>query len=170
MSLMVTYILPGGSVKNKEWLEETAMALKVDGFTRPIFWDHWTDSEAKFDKKLKASLISKHTKGGKINIIAKSIGTLVASYVIENIPDQINKVIFCGIPLNDIESPEKETIKRALESLDPNKVLCLQNINDPHGSFVEVKKFLPSNINIVSEPRSDHYYPFYNEFDKFLTS
>ncbi len=167
---MITFILPGEAPHNKEWLEECAMSLKVEGFVRPIFWEHWTDPDTKFDKKEKAILIARHTKGDKINIIAKSIGSLVAAYIIEQIPDQINKVIINGIPLNDIGETAKETIKKAIAGLDKNKVICFQNVNDPHGSFAEVKKFLPGGVSLVSEPRSDHHYPYYTEFNKFLAS
>ena len=165
---MQTIILPGGSLKNKAWLEETAMALRVDGFVRPIFWEHWEDPEQKFDAKKKATLISRHTKGDKVNIVAKSIGSLVAAYIIQEIPKQINKVIICGIPLHDISEEEKETIKKALVSLDKDALICYQNATDPHASFAEVKKFLPPGIKLISEPRADHHYPFYSEFNKFL--
>lgn len=164
---MITFILPGGSAKNKEWLEECAMELKVEGFIRPIFWEHWEDSEAKFKPKEKATLIARHTKGDKINIIAKSIGTLVAAYIIEQIPAQINKVIVCGIPLNDIKGHEA-VIKKVLGSLNPKKLICFQNENDPLGSFAEVRRFLPSEIKLISKPRSDHHYPYYSEFNEFL--
>jgi hypothetical protein len=167
---MLTFILPGGSVKNKEWLEDSAMSLKVDGFIRPIFWDHWDDPDAKFDAKEKSDLISRHSKGDKINIVAKSIGSLVAAYIIEQIPTQIDKVIICGIPLHDINETEKETIKKALGSLPNEKLFCFQNAGDPHASYEEVKKFLPKGTKLVSEPRADHSYPFYAEFNKFLTS
>jgi len=166
---MLTFILPGGSVKNKEWLEECAMSLKVEGYIRPIFWDHWDDPDADFDKKEKATLISRHSKGDKLNIVAKSIGSLVASYIIEQVPDQINKVVICGIPLHDISEEEKESIKKALGSLPAEKLLCFQNAGDPHASFEEVKKFLPKGVKLISEPRADHSYPFYAEFNKFLT-
>lgn len=167
---MLTFILPGYSSKNKEWLEESAMSLRVDGYIRPIFWDHWDDPDQKFDVKEKANLISRHTKGDKLNIIAKSIGSLVVSYIIEQIPTQINKVIVCGIPLHDITVSEKETIKKALGSLDKDKLICFQNAGDPHASFAEVKRFLPVGTKLISEPRADHSYPFYAEFNKFLTS
>ncbi len=167
---MITFILPGGASHNKEWLEECAMALKVNGFVRPIFWEHWEDSEAEFNKKEKATLIARHTKGDKINIVAKSIGNLVAAYIIEQIPEQINKVIINGIPLNDIGEKEREIIKKVIAGLDKDKLLCFQNVNDPHGSYAEVKKFLPSGVSLISEPRSDHHYPYYTEFNKFLAS
>jgi len=165
---MITLILPGWSVKNKEWLEETAMSIKVDGFIRPIFWEHWTNPDSKFNAKEKATLITKHTNGEKVNIIAKSIGSLVAAHVIGQISRQINKVVICGIPLNDISASDKEIIKRAFVSLNPEKLICFQNIDDPHGGFAEVKEFLPSGVKLISEPRSDHHYPFYTEFNKFL--
>jgi predicted alpha/beta-hydrolase family hydrolase len=167
---MITYILPGFSLKNKEWLEECAMSLKVEGTIRPIFWEHWDDSEAKFDKKEKATLLSRHSKGDKINIIAKSIGSLVASYIIEQVPHQINKVIICGIPINDIGESEKETIKKALESLGVEKLICFQNGGDPHGNFDQIRAFLPEKIKVVSKERSDHHYPYYTEFNGFLKS
>jgi predicted alpha/beta-hydrolase family hydrolase len=165
---MLTFILPGGSVKNKEWLEECAMSLKVEGYIRPIFWDHWDDPDADFDKKEKATLISRHSKGDKLNIVAKSIGSLVTAYIIEQVPDQINRVIICGIPLHDISEDEKETIKKALSGLPAGKLLCFQNAGDPHASYEEVKKFLPKGIKLISKPRADHSYPFYAEFNKFL--
>ena len=166
---MVTFILPGWSVKNKEWLEETAMALKVEGFVRPIFWEHWKDESQNFDAKEKATLISRHTKGDTINIVAKSIGILVAAHIIEQVPAQIHKVIICGIPLHDTSPQEHAIIKRAIGSLDEKKLICLQNVDDPHASFAEVKKFLPHGVNLISEPRSDHNYPYYTEFNKFLS-
>jgi predicted alpha/beta hydrolase family esterase len=165
---MITFILPGGAVHNKEWLEECAMELKVEGTIRPIFWEHWEDPEAGFDKKEKAGLIARHAKGDKVNIVAKSIGSLVAAYIIEQIPSQINKVIVNGICLNDIGDEEKETIKKALESLLPEKLICFQNENDPHGTFAEAKKFLPPEVKLISKPRADHHYPYYSEFNEFL--
>jgi predicted alpha/beta hydrolase family esterase len=161
---MITFILPGYSVKNKAWLEETAMGLKVEGFVRPIFWEHWTDPDAKFDKKEKASLIARHAKGDKVNIIAKSIGTLVAALIIKEIPEQINKVILNGICVNDITPKQVEFIKSQIKKLG-DKVIIFQNEADPHGTYDQVKDF----GKVISKPRSDHNYPYYNEFNKFLS-
>lgn len=167
---MITFILPGYSAKNKEWLEKCAMSITPEGYVRPIFWDHWDDPSQKFDAKEKADLISRHSKGDKINIIAKSIGTYVAALIIDQIPDQINKVIICGIPINDIDGKRKETFKKAIESLDNEKIICFQNENDPHGSYQEVKTFLSDEVKIISKDRSDHDYPFFEEFKNYLTS
>ena len=166
---MITFIFPGYSIKNKAWLEETAMSLKVEGFVRPIFWEHWSDPDYKFDAREKANLVAKHTKGEKVNIVAKSIGSLVAAYVIGQIPNQINKVVICGIPVNDIVASNTEIIKKALISLKPEELICFQNVNDPHGTCFQVRALLPKNIKVVLKNRADHNYPFYNEFNKFLS-
>lgn len=159
---MITFILPGYSPKNKEWLEKTTESLKnLPGFIRPISWDHWSDPDQKFNAMEKAELIARHTKGDSINIVAKSIGTLVASYIIEKIPNQINKVILCGIPLNDINDTEKESIKKAVLSMDREKVVCIQNRGDPHGTYSQVVDLFEDQIEIVSKPREDHDYPYF---------
>lgn len=161
---MQTLILPGYSKSNKEWVDETAKNLKVEGTIRPFYWMHWTDENSKFDVQEKAELIAKHLRGEKANIVAKSIGTLVASLAIQMISDQINKVIFCGVPLKDISQEEIETIKSVTKSLG-DKITIFQNSNDPHGTFNEVKGL----GNVVMADRDDHNYPFFEEFNNFLT-
>ena len=161
---MQTLILPGYSASNKEWVDETAKNLKVEGTIRPFYWMHWADENSKFDVQEKADLIAKHLRGEKANIIAKSIGTLVASLAIKTISDQINKVIFCGIPVNDISKEELEIIKSVAKS-SGDKIIIFQNSNDPHGLFDEMKDF--NNARMTN--RDDHNYPFFEEFNNFLT-
>lgn len=162
---MQTLILPGYSSKNKEWVDEVAKNLKVNHIIRPFYWMHWTDESSNFDAQEKANLIIKHIKEDKINIIAKSIGTLVASKVVEKIPNQIERIIFCGIPLTSLSVEDLNIIKFVINILG-NKFLGFQNMDDPHGSFEQVKNF----GNIKMKVASDHNYPYFDEFNKFLTS
>ena len=76
---MLTVILPGFSLKNKDWLLETSKKIVLNHEIRPIFWEHWTDLDYNFDPKDKANEIVEVMMGESCNIIAKSIGTLVAS-------------------------------------------------------------------------------------------
>jgi len=168
---MVTIILPGYSSHNKIWLEETAKQIKVDGEIRPIYWGHWTDPEIKFDVKEKARLLD--TVSGKrvTDIIAKSIGTLAASYVIRKSPEKIRKVILNGIPLNDLSESDKGIVKSALKLVSSENVICFQNEEDPHGGFDQTKNFLSginSEIKVISKNRNDHEYPYVEDFNKFL--
>lgn len=165
---MQTIILPGKAVSNREWVDLVAVRLTVEGIIRPILWDHWLDSSELFYPKEKAGLIVRHAKGDKLNIIAHSIGTLVASYIVDEASSQINKVIICGIPLHDMTQIEKEEIKKAILSLDKSKVICFQNENDPHASYVEVKEFLGDEVNLILKTGDTHYYPYFEEFDAFL--
>lgn len=166
--MITTFILPGGSVKNRQWLEETAEELMVDGYIRPIYWEHWIDPDDKFDKPEKAYLIVKHAKGEPINIIAKSIGSLVTAFVIQKISNQINKVIICGFPLTDVNDSDRDFIIKSLAGLKPEKLIVFQNSDDPHGSFKEIRSLLPDSIKMISKVRSDHEYPYYSDFNDFL--
>ena len=54
---MQTLILPGYSASNKEWVDETAKSLKVEGTIRPFYWMHWTDETSIFNAQEKAKLL-----------------------------------------------------------------------------------------------------------------
>lgn len=162
---MQTLILPGYHSKNQIWVDEVAKKLRFDGIIRPFYWAHWKDESSKFDSQEKALLIVKHIKEDKINIIAKSIGTLVTCLVWQLIPEKINKMILCGIPVNDIDSGSSDLIKKCIGS-DRERFIGFQNVNDPLGEFVKVKDF----GNIKLKERSDHEYPYFDDFNKFLAS
>ncbi len=170
---MVTVILPGYSSKNRDWTVETAekLQLKLEHEIRPIFWDHWTGPGKTFEVKDKARGVIDILLSNSVNIIAKSIGTLVACHIMQTIPGRVQKIIFCGIPLNDISEEEKEEIRASLKGFPPEQIICFQNEDDPHAGFDQVKDFINkinSKIEVVSKPRSDHEYPYYSEFQGFL--
>lgn len=168
---MITIILPGYSPHNKKWLEETAVSVKSGDEIRPIYWGHWDDTSIKFNPEVKANLLDGVSGKRVVDIVAKSIGTLVASYLIQKSPDKIRKVILCGIPFNDLDEKDKEVVKNALRLIPPENIICIQNNTDPHGSFDTIKIFLSEfgdKIKIISKDRSDHEYFFQNDFDKFL--
>jgi pimeloyl-ACP methyl ester carboxylesterase len=168
---VVTIIIPGYSSHNKEWLEETAKNIGGDSEIRPIYWAHWTDSDSKFDPKEKARLLDTISGKRTVDIIAKSLGTLAASYVIQKNPGKIRKIIFNGIPFNDLLESDREVIKSALKLIPPEDIVCFQNDEDPHGSFNQAKSFIlsvDSKIELVSKPRNDHEYFYQDDFNKFL--
>jgi hypothetical protein len=168
---MVTLILPGFSPHNKGWLEDTANGIQVEGEIRPVYWEHWTDAQNKFNPEEKAKLLDGVTGKRVVDLIAKSIGTLVASYIVQATPEKIRKVILCGIPLNDIKEEEKEKIKNALKLISPDNIICFQNDEDPHGDFNQVKELMNEinpEIVVISKSSSDHEYPYQDEFNKFL--
>lgn len=152
---------------------ETAKQLKLDHDVRPVLWEHWKDPSTKFDEQVVADDILSILSDNQINIVAKSIGTLVASHLIQKTPDKIQKIIFSGIPLNDINDKAKREIKQALLKLSESKILCFQNDKDPHGSGAQIKEFLAEinpDIRLIVKSGSDHEYPYYSEFLEFLKS
>ena len=168
---MLTLILPGFSVQNKDWALETSKKLKLDHEVRPVLWEHWGNPDMPFDPKDKATELVEVAMDDSINIVAKSIGTLVACYIIQIVPDRVRKLVLCGIPLNDLTEEDKEAERIALKNFPAEKIVCFQNEDDPHAGYQGIKDFLGkinANIKIVSKSRSDHEYPYFAEFEAFL--
>jgi pimeloyl-ACP methyl ester carboxylesterase len=168
---MVTFILPGYSAHNKSWAEEVAKKIRVDGEIRPVFWDHWTDTDKHLKPKEKSRLIIDVSHGDTVNIIAKSVGTFVSAYIVAQIPEKINKVILCGIPSTSDE--RLKIFREAFESFPAEKVICFQNEHDPFASPSEVRGFMKkvnSKIKIKAMSGSGHEYPYFSEFDDILNA
>lgn len=160
---MQILILPGFSDTNKEWVNGVAQNLKVSETIRPFYWMHWSDSNSKFDVEEKAQLIVKHIKGDRIKIVAKSIGTLIALKLLSLIPDQVEKVVLCGLPINDLKPEEIEFVKM-MSVNNKDKVTIIQNSNDPHGTFEQVKDF----GDVFLKESDNHEYPYFEEFNQIF--
>lgn len=165
---MKTFILPGFSPKNKDWAYQTKESLVSKFPTEVIDWKHWKD-EGEFDLQYETKEVIHKIGNEEVNIISKSIGTWVLVHILNNI--KVNKVILCGLPLNDLSNQEEKDKYKILGNLDPEKILCIQNENDNHGSFADVEKFIHTinpKIKVISKPRDDHDYPYVEEFEGFL--
>lgn len=168
-------ILPGFSPHNMQWAQSAARYLEGSFKVEIIEWKHWATGnvddfslEAEIDK-----VLGEISSNEIINLLAKSIGTLVAVHTIEQAREKIGKVILCGIPLLDFkgEARSTEQYKLALKEFPVENLLCFQNQFDPHGSFEDVRKLF-NEINplilVKNIERSDHDYPFYKEFKEFF--
>ncbi len=166
---MKTLIIPGYSTKNKDWAYEVKKELQ--GFDINIYeWKHWSDPNIKFSARDEAKNIKNIVGEESINIIAKSVGTLVISLAIAKEKLNVNKIIFCGIPINDISDDEKGEY-RILSDIPSEKVIVFQNSEDEHGSFESLRRFLSQinpNIEIKETPGSTHNYPYFDKFEEFL--
>lgn len=164
---MKTIILPGFSLQNKDWAFATKYNLS--GLEQDIIvheWFHWiSERDEDFNSDMEAAKIN---ISEEINIIAKSIGTLVAVKALKK--QKINKIIFLGIPLNDLRESDFKDYE-ILKDFDINKCLFIQNNNDPHATQKELSEFLQKinkNIKVLSKKRNDHEYPYWEEFKEFL--
>jgi predicted alpha/beta hydrolase family esterase len=164
-------IVPGGSVKNREWAEATVKDLAAYGQVSYIAFDHWKTGEKALDWiDIEAAKISQKLASGSVSIVAKSIGTAIALAAIDPESETVDKLILCGIPLADL-LPGDEIMYASLAEFPTEKLLCLQNMNDPHGTYAQVKSFLEQlnpKIRLIAKPRSDHEYPYSSDFISFL--
>ncbi|MDO8452480.1 MAG: hypothetical protein Q7S79_01885 [bacterium] len=168
-----TFLLPGFSSKNKEWAEEVRRELEP---AMPVFisyWPHWETGEKEKDWIQKeAEKVKRQAKNtdGPVNILAKSIGTIVAMEILKDKDFSINKLILCGIPLNDFEAGDEKYYECLRKG---GNTVVLQNENDNHGSFEKVKEFIEKinpGIKVISKPRDDHEYPYFDDFKKIIRS
>lgn len=166
---MKTVILPGFSQKNLPWAEEVVDNLGED--TTIIHWPHWETGKVVGGwKEDKVDEISKEFEGQKINIIAKSVGTIVAMMVLIKNSEIINKVILCGIPASYFEEGN-ENLFEVLRNFSSQNILCVQNDNDPFASYKDIEKLIHSiklDIEVISKPLSTHDYPYFDDFKNFF--
>lgn len=136
-----------------------------------IDWTHWETGKTDKDWILaEASKLAGQIRGRQVNLLAKSIGTAVAMCLLKTNRGAINKIILCGLPLEDLSKDDK-TVYSILADFPSDKIICFQNENDNHGSFSEVQSFLHSinlEIRVVKSQRSDHEYPYSQRFIEFL--
>lgn len=180
---MKTLILPGYSEHNREWAEDIAKTLSVNNLPTIVHnWLHWRSTQidlnitsgkvAKLGMSLRKELVRIREEIGndKVNIIAKSVGVYVCLNLVPKISRQVNKVILCGIA--NVASDDKRDLVNTLTSrISLEKILCIQNENDKYVPYAAAEKFYHSvnlGLKVISKPRSDHAYPYAEEFEKFL--
>ena len=173
---MKTIILPGYSLHNKEWAEDVAKELTAKGIRSTVhYWRHWPStssgsSSGNFSLKYELEKILEEVGIDKINIVAKSVGTMVAMKLLTIVKSQITKVILCGVP--STSDVRKRIFLESLKDFSSGNIICFQNTNDPFASYEEVKYFfkgINSKVKVVEKPRSDHSYPYFEDFRIFLT-
>lgn len=165
---MKTLILPGYSPRNRQWAEDLAKSMNLGHKILVHNWRHW-ERGGSLSLKYEVEKILEEAGEDTLNFIAKSVGTGVIMYILPKVRKQVNKIILCGVASVNDERIDKA--KKALEGVDPKKVIVFQNTSDPLAKYNEVKKFIEKvnpKIKVVETPRSDHSYPYPDAFAKFL--
>ena len=166
---MKTIILPGFSVHNKDWAEEVATNLNNNA--TPHSWLHWKNGKPNLNLKEELKNILKEVGEEKVNIIAKSVGTMVTMHLLKALPNKIEKIILCGIPL--VSEERKKLFTTPLPDFNPKNIIVFQNTKDPFASYEGVKKFMKGvnpKIKVIEKERSDHNYPYFEDFKEFITA
>lgn len=194
---MKTIILPGYSPHNRDWALDIKKHLNLGHEVLVHEWLHWPltspsasspstvssgqsncsgssgsgSTSGSFSVPREIEAILEKIGDEKVNIVAKSVGTRIALQVAGKIPDQINKIILCGIPTKG-ESQAARKNYAPLADLSPTQGIVFQNTKDPFASYSDIKKFMGiinPKIKIIEKPRSDHHYPYPEDFQKFLS-
>lgn len=166
--MMKTIILPGFSEHNKDWVDELEKSLNLSHQVIGVNWEHW---KAKGGLKIKMEMekIKKIVGKDDFNIIAKSVGTMVALKALETYKDKVNKIILCGIP--SISEKRIDLFKNSIKDFNTKNIICFQNSFDPFVSFKNLEKELikiNKNIKMIEKPFRNHDYYYIKDFINFL--
>jgi hypothetical protein len=164
---MILY-LPGFSVANKEEQSAVSSALVSNGYeVLSHKWRHWSTEGIDFDVEEEMRLISQSIEGRMVDaLIAKSIGSYVTARLIWSRLVDAPKIIFLGIPLNDLDQDEKEIMQLSMHRIE-NKLVLIQNSKDPHGSIEDLNLLVRDmKYNIILKEADNH---LYNYPDDILT-
>lgn len=167
---MKTIILPGYSPHNSELAENVAVKLNGKNIkTQVHYWNHWRKA-TNFSIKKEIKKTVQEVGGDDVNIIAKSVGVMVAMNLIPIIFKKVKKVILCGIA--SVQGDERrKALKEFLAVVPTENILCIQNKKDRFVPYQEAKKFYHSvepELKVIEKPRSDHNYPYSEDFINFL--
>lgn len=167
-------ILPGFSLKNRDWATQMAQELQPQFGAKIWGWKHWQSGDnADFSAELEARAIITQLKKKKdepVHVLAKSIGTWVLSKIIKQSPNLFAKIILCGVPLNDLEKHEWNDYKNFKNVTSPT--ICFQNDADPHGNFAQVSQLFTDekiDIPLVEKSGNNHDYNYSSDFQLFLS-
>lgn len=151
--------LPGYSLKNKEEEVNISSSLIAAGFS--VYqheWSHWQNPETEWSPQNEISKIEQNLEAENI-IISKSIGTLIASMLLEKDLSKYKAVILMGIPLNDLEENEKAHYY-ILKTLNI-PIFVIHNREDTHGAWLDVEPFLlGTEYELTLKESSDHSYNY----------
>jgi len=162
---MLTLILPGYSPHNKEWTELVKKSLKIPGEIVVIEWEHWKSGKG-LSLRFEVNKILSIIGDKKVNFIAKSVGTKVLMSVLPTIKDQVNKVILCGIPIDPVR------YVTGIKLIKDNNLLIFQNSGDPLMPYKLIKMYvrlIDKRIKVVEKIANNHDYPYFEDFQKFLS-
>lgn len=138
-------LLGGNSKRHYQWVRDLAVSLTSNGHTVILHdYKHWSTGDESADIEYEIDSLSKQLEPyDNYIIIAKSVGTLIASLGIQRGSIKATHAILLGIPLDGVVSAYPE-FTNALRSLPPTAIV--QNSDDPYGAAADVKHLVTQNI------------------------
>ncbi|MCU0660552.1 MAG: alpha/beta hydrolase [Candidatus Pacebacteria bacterium] len=160
-------LLPGNSIRNKEWLSCMRNAFENDFHVSAIAYDHWTTLD-QMDFSAEVEKIKNLNTRFDI-VVAKSAGVALALLAVSKRYIQPEKMILLGTPLTAMLS-DAEGAKLLHENMVPT--VYIQQSHDPYCPFTEAKntleKLLKENDLLIKVEGNDHSYNTPLEIKPFL--
>jgi len=167
---MNALLLPGNSPRHAEWVEHLKTAITPEFDTvKTQHYHHWKTGEEWADVEYELTMARENTVALEpYVIIAKSIGTVIATRgVAEDVLDP-TKIILLGIPING--GAKIELIKEWLTEI-AIPIVIIQNMDDPLGSFADVKAAfdgIGEHVSFVELPGETHDYVDFEAITRFI--
>lgn len=166
---MNALLLPGNSPRHQAWIEELRTAV-MPRFqqTLTLHYRHWQSGEPEADVDYELGVAEALADNlDQFVIIAKSIGTAIASDGVSKGALKPKKLILLGLPISS--SYASERYKDWFDNIAID-ILIAQNTNDPLGSFADVKQAFEKlqNVSLVELPGNTHDYLDFEAIKKLI--
>lgn len=164
---MKTLILAGENPQNQRWLDEFAEFFSEKDIIKHQY-KHWTGKEREplnIENEL-SNIQENYMIDGITEVIAKSAGTMVALYAIEQKILLPERCILLGVPLYWIKKRNMGADLIRLTKTIDIPITYIQQEIDKQGSAEELKQVL--NKKIISIPGKDHKYMEMDLFKKYI--
>lgn len=158
-------VLAGGSARNLAWGEACVAAYRPQ-FDEVFFqtYDHWTTGEPNLDFVSELEKVSKTVKGagteGEWYIMAKSIGSILATKAMAEKRIAPTACVFFGMPINLVVDTVLAGDLSVLTALTM-PVVAFHNEHDPTALYEVAQsaltKYAPG-VTVVTRPGNTHDY------------
>ena len=164
-------ILPGNSPEHERWLNEATNAFEpFFDEIHAVHYRHWQTGAPEVDESYEIEALRSLSMDMSDSVIlAKSVGTVIASRAISEDILRPRNTVFLGLPItNPLFSTSLE--EYGLQNITP--LTIVQNTNDPYGSFAVVQAFMAkigaTQATLVETPGQTHDYEDYEQYSSLL--
>ena len=164
-------ILPGNSPAHQRWLNDAARALEpFFDEIYPIAYRHWTTGAPEVDETYEIELLrTLDVTTADVAVLAKSVGTVIATRAIAENILRPRETVFLGVPItNPLFGTSLE--EYGVQTIVP--LTIVQNDRDPYGSYADIVAFLArigaSQARCVKTLGATHDYEDYTMYGELL--
>lgn len=173
---MKIFLLPGQSIKNKEWIEKVEDRVKEMFSNSKIqYYKHWALGEKQtdipFETEKFVKLVNEYEED--YVVFAKSIGSLIFLNSLKSLKRKPKAVLILGFPYY-LVSRLGFDLKKLVENVD-FRMNIYQKEFDTAGTYEEIKTLSNEYVFVnmyecIDEPNDNHHYANYKYISKLLES